>query len=156
LVTPVLLRPARPDALQLDPQFQPPHAQSRQPGRTGAGKGRPVVAADRIGQAVALEGQLEAVSSAVVSGSVMPLAAQDHTRAGIGYGKWVAPFAVAKTKLALGVHAPHAARSTRDRAAAAVTMTAAAAAPGLDQARPFQDVVHRAHGGKLDARIAAL
>src|SRR5690606_34339400 len=47
-------------------------------------------------------------------------------------------------------------RPTRDRAAAAVTMTAAAAAPGLNQARPFQDVVHRAQGGKLDARMAAL
>src|SRR5690606_16206121 len=103
--------------------------------------GRPVVAADRIGQAVALEGQLEAVSCAVVSGSVMALAAQDHTRAGIGHGQWVAQFAVAQPELTLVVHAPHAVRPTRDRAAAAVTMTAAAAAPGLDQARPFQDVV---------------
>jgi hypothetical protein len=48
LVPPVLLRLSRLDPLRHDPQLDPPHRQPRQSGDRRAGKGWPIVGANRL------------------------------------------------------------------------------------------------------------
>src|ERR1700716_3929596 len=52
LVTPILLGMTRIDAIQLNPQLQPPDRQMREPSRTGGRERRPVVGSQRPRQAV--------------------------------------------------------------------------------------------------------
>ncbi len=59
LVPSVLFRMGRRDALDLDPEPYPPHAELAQPRRTGTCERWPVVSANRLGQSVQPEQPLE-------------------------------------------------------------------------------------------------
>ena len=73
----VLLRAARIALLQGDPRIEPAHRQPRQTARARAGKGRPVVRTDRLGQPVALEDLSQPTRQNLLSFGFFPETALD-------------------------------------------------------------------------------
>ena len=77
----VLLWMSRFDALDGDPQTQPPHGQFAQAEEgAGAGEGHTVVAADGARQAIVLEGSLKDTEGEVLAGALQAYTAQQVAR----------------------------------------------------------------------------
>src|SRR3546814_7977085 len=88
LVTAVLLRLSRLDALDGDTEPEPPHRQLRQVEEgVGAGEGDAVVGANGVGQAPLLEQLLERGDGGVLAGRRQSFAEQHEARGVVGNGQ---------------------------------------------------------------------
>ena len=84
----VLLWMSRFDALDRDPQTQPPHRQFAQAEEgAGAGEGDTVVAADGARQAIVLAGSLKDTEGEVLAGALQAFTAQQLARGEVRDGK---------------------------------------------------------------------
>ncbi len=153
LVAAVLLRLTGLDALDGDPEPEPPDGE---PGdieeAVGAGKRHAVVGPDRLGQAALLEELFEGRNGEVLAGRFERLAEQEEARGVVGDGERVAIAAVAELELAFEVGAPEVVRRRPNRERrSGCTMTRPARY--LDQPVPMQDGVDRALGRNADIAI---
>src|SRR6185437_3071137 len=102
LMAAVLLGVAGDDALNANAQAQPPHRQLREAKkRVRAGKGRPVVGADGLGEAKFLENAFEDAEGIHRSGAGESLAADQVSAGEVRDSQRIAVAAIAEHELAL-------------------------------------------------------
>src|SRR5215469_11027372 len=107
LVAAVLLRMARADPFDPDPQAQPPDRKLAQVEQSmGGSEGHPIIAADVGWQTTFFKQPLKDRKGEVFAGRGQGLAGQQITTGMIGHGQWVAVLMVAQQKLALVIRAP--------------------------------------------------
>src|SRR5947207_10580681 len=103
----VLLGVCRFDALDGDPQTQPPHGQFAQAEESaGAGEGHTVVAADGARQAVVLEGSLKDTEGEVLAGALQAFAAQQVARGEVRDGQGITVAMIGEHELTLVIGTP--------------------------------------------------
>jgi hypothetical protein len=148
LVAAILLRAAGLDALNADPQAQPPDGELAQAEQgMGRGEGDAVVGANRRGKPKLLECALKDGKRAPFLDGFQSFAGQQVARAVVRDGQWVAVLLVAEAELAFEVGAPQLVRRLGVAEGRPLRLVASALA-ALHQAVAIQDAVDRADRGR--------
>src|SRR4029453_18073306 len=151
-VTAVLLWMAGFDALELDPEPQPPHGELAQAIQgVGRGEGDPVVCAYRNGKPEVLERSLKDCECVGFLRSRQGFAAEQVAAGKVGDGERVAVLAVGEHEFALVVGAPELVRVHWLREHGPLRPMATPPAP--HQAMPIEHRVDGADGGALHRRV---
>ncbi len=153
LVAAILLRMARLDTFDRNPEPEPP---DRELGEIeqgiGAGEGHAVIGADGKRQAALAEQALEGCDGRVFARRIESLTQEQEARGMIGDGQGITVMSIAELELSLEVGAPQiiGKRALRQRRAARAMARPAAA---LDQALTIEDRMDGAFGRNLDVAI---
>src|SRR5579864_7031142 len=145
------------DALDGDPQAQPPHGQFAQTEEgAGASEGHTVVAADGARQAVLLEGSLKNTEGEVFAGALQTFTAQQVARGEVRDGQGVAVAVIGEHELALVIGTPEIIGPIRSGQAGSFSLEVMAAPPTADQTVPIQHRVHGADRRQTDSQAQPL
>src|SRR5580704_3379932 len=144
------------DAIDTDPQAQPPHGEFGEAEEGSAtGERHSVIAADRRGQAKLLEGTLKDGKSVLFLGGVQSLTTQQVATGEVGEREGVAVAPIRQHELPLVVGAPQGIGICGAREGCTSGFVAGALAAARGQAVPIEHRVYGADGWKADAQILA-
>jgi hypothetical protein len=154
LVAAVLLRMARLDAFDRNPEPEPPDREFGQvEERIGACKGHAVVGADGVWQTELLEDILENSEGVDLLGALQGFAGNQVTAGEVGDSQRIAVAAIGQHELALVVGAPQIIGLIAGRQRRASGLVAPPT-PALDQPMAVQNRMHRADRRGMDIRIS--
>ena len=150
-----MLRLSWVDPLVIDAELDPPDRESAQPAERLGRKRRPIVASDRVWQAVLAEQSVELPQRGILLDRSQTMAAQDEARVGVADRERVAQLAVAHPKLTFVVRGPDLVGRMRHEWRRAGMLRRAALAARLREPVAGQDRRGRADGGPGHTVVAA-